>query len=138
MAKAKTTQASGSAPSAKASTSKKSSKKTAPPAKTAAAPSVPSIDTSLAANAAAKMVAAKLSSPIATPDSKESAAFKALKQSVSNPAPGGLDNVLGTGGGTIGHKSHTPFGGPKQMGGRNQRFGADVNRAGVPRRTGGG
>ena len=45
-------------------------------------------------------------------------------------------------GGTFGNiagqkKSNLPMGGGKQVG-RNQTFGADVNRAGVPRRTGGG
>jgi hypothetical protein len=66
---------------------------------------------------------------------KESASFKNLKDSLNKPTSGGLGGNFGGIGAQ--KKSGQNFGGGKQVG-RNQTFGADVNRAGVPRRTGGG
>jgi hypothetical protein len=110
--------------------------------KAAAAPtSAPTIDTNFAAQAAAKSLIAGLGSssqpaPASETPRQESAGFKQLKAGLHKPALGGssssfLNNLGG------GKKSNQPFGGGKQVG-RNQTFGADVNRAGVPRRTGGG
>lgn len=104
------------------------------------APQVPLIDTNLAASAAASMIRNRaLSTGTAQgganqPATKESASFKSLKDSLSKSGSG-----LGGTFGTIGtqKKSGQNFGGGKQVG-RNQTFGADVNRTGVPRRTGGG
>ena len=121
-------------------------KKAPAAAKKPAAPAAggtPQIDTNLAASAAAAMVlnratggtgsgGAASGQPAAK---KESAGFKNLKDSLAKPASQGLGGILGTGGQQ--KKSNLPFGGGKQVG-RNQTFGADVNRAGVPRRTGGG
>lgn len=116
-------------------------KKSAPapkkPAKAPARPAtMPLIDTSLAAQAAAKMVANRdrLAQSEAGEKREGGSLIKQLKQSLEKPkvqGPGGiLSNVQGT------QKHNTPFGGRKQIG-HNQTFGPDANRFGVPRRTGG-
>ena len=104
----------------------------------------PMIDTSLAASTAAAMILNRAvtggggGTPQAganQPAKKESASFKNLKDSLNKPTAGGLGGNFGGIGAQ--KKSGQNFGGGKQVG-RNQTFGADVNRAGVPRRTGGG
>jgi hypothetical protein len=105
-------------------------------------PQTPMIDTNLAASNAAAMILNRAATGggnaqggAAQPAKKESASFKNLKDSLNKPAGGGLGGNFGG----IGAQKKTGqnFGGGKQVG-RNQTFGADVNRAGVPRRTGGG
>ncbi len=129
-----------SAPSSDAAPKKAAAKarKAAPPAPTG----TPMVDTTLAAQAAAKRLVAGLAPPMATPAAgKESASFKQLKQSVAHPAASGLDSVLDKTASAASRKPNTPFTGPRAgggSGGRNQTFGADVNRSGVPRRTSGG
>jgi hypothetical protein len=98
----------------------------------------PLVDTNLAAEAAAKRVAAGFgpakgisSSPFA-----QSASFKHMKDSLNKPTAG-LAGILDKTAGPIQKQPNAPFHGGKQTG-RNQVFGADVNRTGVPRRTGGG
>ena len=116
------------APSAK-------SKKSAP-GKPAASAS-PLIDTSLAAATAARMIAARnAQAPAAAPAGKplESSSFKQLKEHLAKAAPalgGSLGPIAGQ------NKSNQTHSFAKQVG-CNQTFGADVNRSGVPRRTGGG
>ena len=128
---------------------KKESRTGAPSAQTTG---VPLIDTNLAAAAAAKMLISRAASGAApssgaaasaasTPsetepagDKRETSAFKQLKQNLNKPQSGNLGSVLG--GPVTGKKGNTPFGGNQQVA-RNQTFGADVNRSGVPRRTGG-
>jgi hypothetical protein len=120
----------------------KKSKKSAPakakgeaPAKKPAATQPSLIDTSLAAATAAKMVAHHTSAPTAsTGEATESAAFKKLKEGLSKPSTQGLSSFISNSAPT--KKSGTPFGVQNQMK-RGQTFGADVNRTGVPRRTGG-
>jgi hypothetical protein len=131
MAKAKKSE------SAAAGGAKKKSAKTEQPAGT------PLVDTNLAAQAAAKRVVAGLGPTLTGPaltgaalPVRESAAFKHLKDSLSKPASG-LAGMLDKTAGPSQKQSNTPFHGGKQLG-RNQTFGADVNRTGVPRRTGGG
>ena len=142
-AKKATPAKSKSAPKAKGA-----DKKSAP----AGGSSAPMIDTSLAAEAAARMllnrsasgpVGAAASGAAAQPqadapeqaqDKRETSTFKQLKQGLSKPASQNLGGILG--GVQGGKKSNQPFGGPNQQF-RNQTFGADVNRSGVPRRTGG-
>ena len=122
--------------------------------KPAAGPAgVPQIDTNLAASAAAAMILSRAvtgggvsTSPpsggggggasSAAAASRESAGFKQLKQDLNKPTgtAGGLGGVLGNA--AQQKKGNQPSRGPKQVG-RNQTFGADVNRSGVPRRTGG-
>ncbi len=101
----------------------------------------PLIDTSLVAQSAARGLVAGLGpTGGAYSAGKESASFKQLKDSLAHPASAGLDSVLDKTALPSSKKSSTPFTGPKSVGagGRNQTFGADVNRTGVPRRTSGG
>ncbi len=98
------------------------------------------VDTSLAAESAARLLAARVSTKPTAPDAparQESAMFKQLKGGLTKGAGQTMTNMLEKQGGPSQKKSSTPFG-PNQQIGRNQTFGADVNRAGVPRRTGGG
>lgn len=107
------------------------------PAAKPAAPSGPQIDTSLAAAAAAAVVGSGgIRQPGSSnlPAQKESNSFRQLKESLNKPASGTLGGILQTPQNQ--KKSNLPYGGGKQVG-RNQTFGADINRAGVPRRTGG-
>jgi len=110
-------------------------KKAAKPASTPAGMSL--IDTNLAAQAAAKMVVNRdmLGSAKSAGEKKESGSFKQLKESLLKPAVQGPGGLLSTP--NQQKKSNTGFGGRNQVG-HNQTFGADVNRTGVPRRTGGG
>jgi hypothetical protein len=125
------------------------------PAKPAAARGsggAPLIDTSLAAESAAKFVmnrallgnAGAASAPQPAEDARpeteaggkrESSTFKQLKAGLNKPAAGGLGGLLGNP--NAGRKGNTPFGGGNQQVGRNQTFGGDITRSGVPRRTGG-
>jgi hypothetical protein len=119
-------------PTASSSKSKKpdATGKSQPPAK-------PLIDTSLAASTAARMIAARNASAgnaASAEKPHESGTFKQLKEGLAKPSPalgGSLGPIAGQ------NKSNLPHTFAKQVG-RNQTFGADVNRAGVPRRTGGG
>ena len=116
---------------------------------------VPLIDTDLAAATAAKMLVSRAASGAAqgaasgsagsaasggssegeeTGEKRETSTFKQLKQNLTKPQGGGLGSVLG--GPVPGKKGNTPIGGNQQVA-RNQTFGADVIRSGVPRRTGG-
>jgi hypothetical protein len=138
MAKAKKSESTASGTSA-AGAKKKPAKSKSPPAAPAGGP--PLIDTNLAAASAAKFVAAKVAAPTsgATTSSaptapKESSAFKNLKESLAKPASAAMANFLDKTGGPSQKKQNLPLHGGKQVG-RNQTFGADVNRAGVPRRT---
>jgi hypothetical protein len=98
----------------------------------------PLIDTSLAAAAAAKMVANRDMLNSARPEAgerAESSSFKQFKEGLNKPSSHGPASFLHS---TAPQKKlNVPMGGRKQIG-HNQTFGADVNRAGVPRRTGGG
>ena len=141
MAKAKKqTEAGGSAegsasakPAAKKPAAAKKSSKPAGGSPAAA----PLIDTSLAAQAAANMVAHRDPFGAAggeTGEKRESSSFKQLKQSLSKPISQGPASFLHSS--SPQKKSNLPLGGRKQVG-HNQTFGADVNRSGIPRRTGG-
>jgi hypothetical protein len=100
---------------------------------------LPQIDTNLAAVAAANALVAgrgPSGAGSATPSTQETAGFKQMKAGLNKPTFGGatgnlLNNL------TNSKKSGQGFGGPRQTG-RNQTFGADVNRTGVPRRTNSG
>ena len=115
---------------------KKAAASSAKPAASGSPASSPRIDTSLAANAAAAMIAGKVgptSSGGKSQPKKESSAFKQLKAGLNKPAGGALGGAFGV----VGQqqkKSGQNYGGGKQVG-HNQTFGADVNRSGVPRRT---
>lgn len=127
MAEAKKSKKSGGAQKSKAE---------APSAKKPAAPPAPSlIDTMGAAAAAAKMVAHGGTPAAAGGEHAESAAFKRMKEGLNKPASGGIAGMIQSTAPT--KKSGQAFGVQNQMK-RGQTFGADVNRSGVPRRTGGG
>ena len=99
------------------------------------------IDTSLAANAAAAMIANKAAGtsggaggqPQQPQQKKESATFKQMKAGLNKPAAGALGGAFGIGGQQKKNITQT-HGGGRQVG-HNQTFGSDVNRTGVPRRT---
>jgi hypothetical protein len=99
----------------------------------------PAIDTTAAVETAAAMITGKVSAPpSAQAPRKESSAFKQLKDGLNQPGGQSIGNLLDKTGSAAGKKSSLPFnhGGSRQVG-HNQTFGADVNRAGLPRRTGG-
>ena len=131
MAKKKT-ESDAAKPAAKKEAAKKE------PAKKSAAPVANEfmINTSNAASAAAALVGNKFSVGASSSSAPrpESSAFKAMKQNLANPSAG-MGNMLPQA--STAKKSNQPFASGKQVG-HNQTFGADVNRAGVPRRTGGG
>jgi hypothetical protein len=100
----------------------------------------PLIDTDLAASAAAAMVANRsvlggAGGSASGGQAKESSSFRQLKESLAKPGAQNLGGILGTG--PVQQKKAQAHGPDRQVG-RNQTFGADVNRASVPRRTGGG
>lgn len=142
MAKTKSADAGGD----KAEKAKKSPARSGGKAKSSAKPApaalAPQIDTALAAETAAKLVGAKFggAATAGAGEGRESAAFRNLKQQLNPPASSALSNLLDKTGGPGQRRPNLPaFGGPGggPAVGRNQRFSADVNRAGVPRRTGG-
>lgn len=111
--------------------------------KPAAPASTPLIDTALAAEAAARMLAQRGANTGASPQpqaagapaqpAKSSSTFERIKNNIGNPSAG-LSNILG--GAADQKKSHQAFGNAKQSG-RGQSFGSGANRFGVPRRTNG-
>jgi hypothetical protein len=128
----KTTAPATTAVAKKGGTAAKSSKPAAP------TPAAPLIDTSLAAQAAAQMLAAGLNKGTSTastagdsPARQESAMFKQLKAGLNKPHSTTMSNLLEKSHGPEPTKSHPML---KQVG-RNQTYGADLTRSGVPRRT---
>lgn len=133
------------APKAADAASKPAEAKKAPPKKSTAklakaattATSAPLIDTSLAAQNAAKLVAQRDTLGDAREGEQrqpESSAFKQLKENLNKPHSQAPASFLQK---TAPHKKmNLPFGSLNQVG-KGQTFGADVNRSGVPRRTGG-
>jgi len=123
------------------STSEGAAKKAAkkPAKKAEASSSGIFVDTNLAAESAARLLAARVSTkaPTDAQPHTESSLFKQMKSGLANPAAASMSNLLDKHGDPNQKKSAAPFVKGPQMG-RNQTFGADVNRAGVPRRTGGG
>lgn len=107
-------------------------------AKKAAAPAGnPMVNTTLAAQNAAKLLAAGLphkAGGTSTAMQPESSTFKNLKQGLAKPHLSGLDGILNKSAPPDTKRSNQPYGVGKQVG-HNQTFGADVNRTGVPRRT---
>jgi hypothetical protein len=98
----------------------------------------PLIDTGLAAQSAARVVAAKTPAPAPVDAAKkQTAAFRQLKDSMAKGHNSSVQSVLNSSMTPSARKSSMPFHGGKQVG-HNQTFGADVSRNSVPRRTGGG
>lgn len=132
--------ASKSAPKAAAKKAESTSKPAAKAKKTtkpASGHAAPMIDTSLAAQAAARFVAnrdALNQARTQAGEKRESGSFKQLRESALKPAvqgPGGLLQSPGA------QKKFNPSVGARNQVGHNQTFGADVTRTGVPRRTAG-
>jgi hypothetical protein len=132
------------APAAKAEAPKQAAAKTPGKAHAskpshAPAPAAPLIDTSLAAENAARMLAAGVSAkPIAgsnrpAPQRQESSLFKQLKSGLNKPHSTAMNNLLDK---THGPSPHKTPAFQKQVG-RDQTTGADPTRSGVPRRTNG-
>lgn len=121
---------------AKKASSDSTGPKKKPAAKKAAATApaaMQSVDTSLAAENAARMLVSKFNKPAgakATP-APESAMFRQLKEGLNKPHSAAMSNLLDKSQGPQHAKSHPQM---KQVG-HNQTYGADVNRTGVPRRT---
>jgi hypothetical protein len=117
------------------------SRRKAPAAKSAAKPAAkgpaPLVDTALAASAAAAFVGNRvpLNPAAASGPRKESASFKHLKESIARPHTQGLADILETS--STQKKANLPFSGGLRQVGRNQTYGADVTRTGVPRRNAG-
>jgi len=129
MAKAsKSTKSETPAPKKKAAAPKKAAATSKP-----APPGIPGIDTSFAAETAARMLAAKFGkSPASTqPLQQESAMFRQMKAGLNKPHAATVSNLLDKAQGPEQVKGHPQM---KQVG-QNQTFGADVTRSGVPRRT---
>ncbi len=95
----------------------------------------PMIDTNAAAAAAARMLMAKKTSATVGGEGKaESTTFRKMKESLHKPHLRGMESQLNSGANPSAKPMHGPGG--RQVS-HNQTFGADVNRTGVPRRTGG-
>ena len=121
-------------PEPKSAPSSKSSRSSKP----GAAPAMPLVDTDLAAQAAAQMLAAGLGrrEQQTEEDKREGSLIRQLKADLNKGHAQTVSNVLDKGTPQGGKKSSgMPFG-QKQVG-RNQTYGADVTRSGVPRRTSG-
>ena len=114
------------------------SPKRQPPVKKGVVGGMPFIDTQNAAAAAAAMIGNRSARQAAARPMKDSFEFKQLKESLSNPSGQAIDNLLDQTDLSASKKSNVPYtpAGQQQVG-HNQTFGADVNRAGVPRRTAG-
>jgi hypothetical protein len=95
---------------------------------------MPMIDTNLAAQTAAAMLANRdMVENANAPAKEESSTFKNLKEQLAKPKPTGLGGLFGPTGDQ--KKSGSQFN-PNQQRGHNQTFGG-FNKAGVPRRTNG-
>jgi hypothetical protein len=95
----------------------------------------PLVDTNLAAQTAARLIAAK---PAASAEvgKKQSSAFRQLKDSLAKGHATGVQSVLNNTMAPGAKKSSLPFASGKQVG-HNQTFGSDASRNFVPRRTSG-
>jgi hypothetical protein len=134
--KSKAPETRAAAPSTK--TAKKPAKAHVAKQANTAPSATPLIDTSLAAQNAARMLAAGVSGKPTTPLAKaplrqESSLFKQLKSGLNKPSSTAMNNLLDK---THGPSPHKTPAFQKQVG-HNQTSGGDVTRSGVPRRTNG-
>lgn len=122
-------------PAAKA---KPVAKAVAKPVVKAVAPVAPIVNTSLAAENAARMIGAKAGgfSSITAGSKKETSAFKQMKESFTKPHAAGIGNMLNSTISPAAKKNNQPFQVGKQVG-HNQTMGSEATRTSVPRRTGG-
>lgn len=142
MAKQKSEQTRASSASRESTAKKSSAASKQPPAGKPVKPMPtgdPMIDTSLAAENAARMLAAGFSRRERhaqdDDEKKEGSLIKQLKAELNKPAAHAVSSVLDKSAGAGQKRPNLPFG-RKQVG-HNQTFGPDLTRSGVPRRTGG-
>ncbi len=117
----------------------KAAKAVLKPVAKVAAPVAPMVNTSLAAETAARMIGAKaggFNAVVSGGPKKETSAFKQMKESFTKPHAAGVGNMLNSTISTAAKKSNQPFEKGKQVG-HNQTMGSDATRMSVPRRTGG-
>ena len=97
------------------------------------------VDTGFAAQAAARMLAARANGVIGATNTnqKETSAFKQLKESLAKPHSTSVGNLLNSTSPSELKKSNQ-HGHKDRQQGHNQTFGSDASKAFVPRRTGGG
>jgi hypothetical protein len=126
------------APARKPAAKKTAASKDKSAAKPAGAPATPFIDTGLAAQTAARLIAAKATGGAQGSDAPrpQTSTFKQLKDSLTKGHSASVHSVLNSSMSPAAKKSNLPFQGGKQTG-HNQTFGADASRNFVPRRTGG-
>lgn len=133
-----TTKKKAAAPAAKKSAAAEKSSKSGKSSLTAAT-SIPMVDTDLAAQTAAQMLGAGLGrrdQGQSGEDKREGSLIRQLKADLNKGHSQTVSSVLDKGAPQGTKKSGgMPFG-QKQVG-RNQTYGADVTRSGVPRRTSG-
>lgn len=139
MAKAKKTPAaseSAAEPAKKPAAKKPAAKK--PAASKPQSTGTPLIDTGLAAQTAARLIAAKGtgSSASRTEGKKETSTFKQLRESMNKGHASSVHSALNSSMPPGAKKSGVPFQGGKQVG-HNQTFGSDASKNFVPRRTSG-
>jgi len=140
MAKAKKPSAASETPAAE--NAKKPAAKKPAAKKAAASKAQPMgssmIDTGLAAQTAARLIAAKKSgsSPSSTEGKKETSTFKQLRESMTKGHSSSVNSILNSSMPPDAKKSNLPFQGGKQVG-HNQTFGSDASKNFVPRRTSG-
>jgi hypothetical protein len=98
----------------------------------------PMVDTSFAAEAAARMLSARVKlgnapQPASGDAPRESSAFKQMKESLNKPGAGGISSAMGN---TFGpNKTNLPN--PDKGHVVRDQTTSNVNRVNVPRRTGG-
>jgi hypothetical protein len=108
------------------------------PAQAAGTGGAPMVDTSFAAEAAARMLSARVKlgnapAPSKAAEQRESGAFKQMKESINKPAAGGMAAAMGN---TFGpNKTNLPN--PDKGHVVRDQTTSNVNRVNVPRRTGG-
>lgn len=117
-------------------TPKKAAAKSAGKPAAQPAPPPPLVDTSLAAEAAARMLLARAKSEPADEQKKGGSLIEQLKADLNRPHSTTVANLLDKSAGPANKRPNLPTG-PLNQRGHNQTFGADVNRVNVPRRTGG-
>jgi hypothetical protein len=117
---------------------KKAPAKSKKPAQAGGMGGMPMVDTSFAAESAARMLAAraKMGNAQQAPQAdaqRESGAFKQMKESLNKPGAGGLSSAMGN---TFGpNKTNLPN--PDKGHVVRDQTTSNVNRVNVPRRTGG-
>jgi hypothetical protein len=100
-----------------------------------------SFDTSLAAEAAARMIGAKAQGTLGAAaesdaNRKETSLFKQMKETMARPHAASVDALLNNTVSPGARRSALPFDSAKQTG-HNQTVGTSVSRRNLPRRTGG-